>query len=128
MAHAAVPTASKLSHYNPDLPAECKFSYTLSGSNGAARNSQHAPREAIVHYFWLCPRIQDFWQWVSCFIQGIHDAPNGPIFRVRQNPKCRRTTQSGSLEGFALEQSCDWMAKGSTVWLCSSLKICCYLM
>ncbi|KAJ2054350.1 hypothetical protein H4S04_000043 [Coemansia sp. S16] len=86
MAHAAVPTASKLSHYIPDLPPECKFCYTLSESNAAdnsaVSDSQHAPRETIVHYFWLCPRIQEFWQRVSCFIQGIRDAPSGPVFRV----------------------------------------------
>ncbi|KAJ2424389.1 hypothetical protein GGF41_002801 [Coemansia sp. RSA 2531] len=53
MAHAVVTKASKLSHYNPDLPPECKFSYTLSefngADNGAVSDSQHAPRETIVH-------------------------------------------------------------------------------
>ncbi|KAJ2750308.1 hypothetical protein GGI19_005180 [Coemansia pectinata] len=86
MAHAAVPTASKLSHYTPDLPPECKFCYTLSESsatdNGAVSNSQNAPRETIVHYFWLCPRVQDFWQRVSCFLQGIREDTSGPVFKV----------------------------------------------
>ncbi|KAJ2754770.1 hypothetical protein GGI19_002153 [Coemansia pectinata] len=74
MAHAAVPTASKLALY-PGLPPECKPCYNLS-------NSQNMSHETIVHYFWLCPRVQYFWQRVPCFLQGICNAPSGPVFKV----------------------------------------------
>ncbi|KAJ2877495.1 hypothetical protein H4R27_006186 [Coemansia aciculifera] len=86
MAHAVVPTASKLLHYIPDLPPECKFCYNLSDSgaadNGTVGNPQNTPRETIMHYFWLCPRVQDFWQRVSCFLQGIREDTSGPVFKV----------------------------------------------
>ncbi|KAJ2870106.1 hypothetical protein GGH93_005826 [Coemansia aciculifera] len=52
MAHAAVPTASKLSHCIPDLPSECKFRYTLSESNIAGNGA------------------------------GIREDTSGPVFKV----------------------------------------------
>ncbi|KAJ2814221.1 hypothetical protein H4S07_000019 [Coemansia furcata] len=86
MAHAAIPTAAKLSHYIPDLPPECKYCYTLSetdaADSGAISEPQRVARENIVHYFWLCPRVQDFWQRVSCFLQGIRQTTAGPVFKV----------------------------------------------
>ncbi|KAJ2804937.1 hypothetical protein H4S07_004127, partial [Coemansia furcata] len=86
MVHAAVPTAAKLSHYIPDLPPEFKYCYTLNetdaADSGAISEPQRVAHENSIHYFWLCPRVQDFWQRVSCFLQGIRTATAGPVFRV----------------------------------------------
>ncbi|KAJ2840559.1 hypothetical protein FBU31_000316 [Coemansia sp. 'formosensis'] len=97
MVHAAVPTAAKLSHYIPDLPPECKYCYTLSetdaADSGTISEPQRVARKNIVYYFWLCPCIQDFWQRVSCFLQGIRMTAAGPIFKA---DLCMVTTGFGT--------------------------------
>ncbi|KAJ2834719.1 hypothetical protein FBU31_001740 [Coemansia sp. 'formosensis'] len=86
MAHAAVPTAAKPSHYIPDLPLELKYCYTFgetdAAESGAISEPQRVARENIVHYFWLCPHVKDFCLSVSCFLQEIRTTTAGPVFKV----------------------------------------------
>ncbi|KAJ2741357.1 hypothetical protein GGI19_006962, partial [Coemansia pectinata] len=86
MAHATAPMASKLLHYIPDLPPECKLCYTLSEfnatANSAVSNTQSLPCKIIAHYFLLCPRVQYFWQQVSFFLLWIREDPSGLVFKV----------------------------------------------
>ncbi|KAJ2485164.1 hypothetical protein IWW37_006019 [Coemansia sp. RSA 2050] len=82
MAHAAVPTAAQLSHYIPDLEPACKFCSTVIQTSDANDDPGSLESENIAHYFWACPRIRDFWQRVSRFLQDIRTETAGPVFQV----------------------------------------------
>ncbi|KAJ2488014.1 hypothetical protein IWW37_005028, partial [Coemansia sp. RSA 2050] len=82
MAHAAVPTAAQLSHYIPDLEPACKFCSTAIQTSDANDDPGTLESENIAHYFWACPRIRDFWQRVSRFLQDIRTETAGPVFQV----------------------------------------------
>ncbi|KAJ2488104.1 hypothetical protein IWW37_004992 [Coemansia sp. RSA 2050] len=82
MAHAAVPTAAQLSHYIPDLEPACKFCSTAIQTSDANDDPGTLESKNIAHYFWACPRIRDFWQRVSRFLQDIRAETAGPVFQV----------------------------------------------
>ncbi|KAJ2012429.1 hypothetical protein IWW57_006320, partial [Coemansia sp. S610] len=82
MAHAAVPTAAQLSHYIPDLEPVCKYCSAVIQTSDASNDPEILESENIAHYFWACPRVRDFWQRVSRFLQDIRENTAGPAFQV----------------------------------------------
>ncbi|KAJ2862299.1 hypothetical protein GGH94_004352 [Coemansia aciculifera] len=82
MAHAAVLTAAKLSHFIPDVEPACKYCSAITRSNDASDVTEELESENIAHYFWFCPRVQDFWQRVSQFLQALRSDTAGPVFQV----------------------------------------------
>ncbi|KAJ2859429.1 hypothetical protein FB639_005779, partial [Coemansia asiatica] len=68
IAHAAVHTATLISHMVPDFPRNCQL----------CPNSD----ETILHYFWSCPQVQRFWLLVSRFLHNIQQQQQSNMFTV----------------------------------------------